>query len=350
MRLCYGVTLTRENIVRYVTIALLLQLSLLFAQDNRGINPIGQDIPEIGAGKYYALLIAVEDYKYIKKLDFPVKDATALRKVLGESYNFRRNDITFLKNPDRTAILKSFARLQKKLTSKDNLLIFYAGHGFYNESIGQGYWLPANADWESLAEWISNSDIRDQISAIRSKHTLLISDACFSGGIFNTRLARAPNRVVRQLYQLPSRRAISSGTLNEVPDKSVFAKYLLERLQSNQDAYISAEKLFSLFKEAVIYNSPIEQVPQYGVVQQAGDEGGDFIFVRAGTPSVSVTSKPPARTETRPETRNTMLNSEPPVKIETQPETGNEMPITTNNSRRIAEFRSTPLSNLGERN
>jgi hypothetical protein len=30
----------------------------------------------------------------------------------------------------------------------------------------------------------------------------------------------------------------------------------------------------------VINNSPNQQIPQYGDIQQAGDEGGDFIFIK----------------------------------------------------------------------
>ena len=40
---------------------------------------------------------------------------------------------------------------------------------------------------------------------------------------------------------------------------------------------LPSESLFSSFRTAVLNNSP--NVPQYGTVQNAGDEGGDFIFI-----------------------------------------------------------------------
>jgi hypothetical protein len=73
---------------------------------------------------------------------------------------------------------------------------------------------------------------------------------------------------------------MTSGALNQVPDKSVFLEYLIKRLEENQSKYLPAEQLFSSFKMAVINNSPEEQVPQYGEVKETGDEGGDFIFIR----------------------------------------------------------------------
>jgi len=41
---------------------------------------------------------------------------------------------------------------------------------------------------------------------------------------------------------------------------------------------LDAENLYINFKQAVINNGPT--VPQFGVIYDAGDEGGDFIFVR----------------------------------------------------------------------
>ena len=57
-------------------------------------------------------------------------------------------------------------------------------------------------------------------------------------------------------------------------------KYLLKNLETNQAEYLPAQDLFSTFKIAVLNNSVLDQIPQYGVVQGAGDEGGDFIFAR----------------------------------------------------------------------
>ncbi len=71
---------------------------------------------------------------------------------------------------------------------------------------------------------------------------------------------------------------MTSGTLTEVPDRSSFTKYLLERLNENNDTYLSSWQLFNSFRIAVINNSLA--LPQYGEIQNVGDEGGDFIFLR----------------------------------------------------------------------
>ncbi|MCK4747421.1 MAG: caspase family protein, partial [Bacteroidales bacterium] len=169
--------------------------------------------------------------------------------------------------------------LGEKVTSNDNLLIFYAGHGHWDDKTGIGYWLPHDAARSNTANWFRNSTLRDFIGSIRSRHTLLIADACFSGSIFKTRAGFAPEEQgIMKLHDLPSRKAMTSGTLKEVPDQSVFVRYLIRELKQNEARFLPSEALFGNFKTAVLNNSP--NVPQYGTIQNVGDEGGDFIFVR----------------------------------------------------------------------
>ena len=232
----------------------------------------------------YALFVAVEQYKddKINDLDKPVRDARNLKKVIMDNYNFKEKDVILLENPTRNEIVSTFDKLAKMMTPKDNLLIFYAGHGVWDSQLKKGYWLPADASRDVRSNWFSNGDLRDYISGIPSKHTLLIADACFSGGIFKTRdaFAKKADAAVLELYKLPSRQAMTSGAMKTVPDESVFLKYLTQRLEQNTKPFMGVEELFSSFKIAVINNSPNGQVPQFGEIKESGDEGGDFIFIK----------------------------------------------------------------------
>jgi len=72
---------------------------------------------------------------------------------------------------------------------------------------------------------------------------------------------------------------MASGMKNEeVPDKSVFIKYLIERLKENGEDYLSSEQLFYSFRHAVMNNTDV--MPKFGEIQDVGDEGGDFIFIK----------------------------------------------------------------------
>ena len=232
---------------------------------------------------YYALIIGESEYKYespnIPGLAFPVKDANRIKKLLVERYAFDAKNVRLLENPPRSAVIDAFEQLSAEVTPKDNVLIFYAGHGFYDKEKGFGYWLPSDARSTSKSDWIPNTIVRDYLGAISAKHTLLISDACFSGSIFRTRgVMEFMATKISEMYKYPSRRAMTSGSLSQVPDKSIFADYLIKRLEDNNDPFLPAQTLFYRIYEPVTNNSPA--TPQFGVVQSTGDEGGDFIFIK----------------------------------------------------------------------
>jgi hypothetical protein len=235
----------------------------------------------LNAGKYYALIIAVEQYEdpKISDLEHSVDDATALYNILVKYYTFEKENAKMLVNPKFEDIVIELDRLNKVVTDNDNLLIFFAGHGIWSEQSKVGYWLPSDARESNTANWFRNSTLRDYIGGIRSKHTLLIADACFSGSIFKSRsaFANAPS-AIEKVYDLPSRKAMTSGSLSEVPDKSIFLEYLIKRLNENEKPYLTSEELFYSMKTAVINNSPT--IPQFGEILNTGDEGGDFIFIK----------------------------------------------------------------------
>ena len=242
-------------------------------------NP--KDKIDVGFGKYYALIIGVSDYVDKSIVDLngePTKDAQALADVLISKYGFSAANVTVLKNPTDSQINRSFYQLRKKVGQSDNLLIFYAGHGNYDEASERGYWMPSNANMEFEDNIILNTTIVSHIKAINSKHTLLIADACFSGSIFKSRSYVQEEKNAKRKYSLTSRKAITSGTLKTVPNKSVFIKYLLKRLHENKDPYLSTRKLFDRIEEPVMNNSA--NTPQRGVIHGSGDEGGDFIFIK----------------------------------------------------------------------
>lgn len=255
----------------------------LKTQDIGEYDAIGQTlVAELGSRKYYALIIGIDEYDHseIIDLDHPVNDSKLLAEVLTEYYSFEVSDLTLLHNPTRAEIIEALDMLADQVSEKDNLLVFYAGHGIWNAQLNQGYWLPSDAAPDVKSNWLSNSTIRDYIGGIRTKHTLLIADACFSGGILKERALFANSKAILEMYKLPSRKALISGTLNTVYYNNVFMQYLLKNLKENTEPLLSADQLFRNFKTAVINNSPNGQVPQYGPISQAGDEGGDFILLR----------------------------------------------------------------------
>ena len=57
-----------------------------------------------------------------------------------------------------------------------------------------------------------------------------------------------------------------------------FIQQLLKKLGENEDDYLPAQQLFTRIYEPVVSNTATN--PVYGIIQGAGDGGGDFIFVK----------------------------------------------------------------------
>jgi uncharacterized caspase-like protein len=173
------------------------------------------------------------------------------------------------------------------VTENDNVMIFYSGHGDFNEEMQKGFWVPIDAKTKSMYNYISNEDIKAFLAGIKSKHTLLVTDACFSGDIFRGKTMTIPydntTKYYQKVYTLSSRKALTSGGVEPVMDggkdgHSVFTYYFLRALNSNEEAYFDAGQLFNDLKIPVENNS--YQTPAYSPVRNTGDEGGQFIFIK----------------------------------------------------------------------
>jgi len=232
------------------------------------------------APRYFALIMGANDYSddAITDLDNPIQDATKLYTVLVNRYTFDPSNVIFLKNPTREQMINAMDWLTRKVTKYDNLLVFYAGHGFWDKETDFGYWIPTDSKSNSTANWLANSQIKDYVAAIKAKHTLVIADACFGGSIFRSRKAfEEGSQSVKKAFDAPSRKAMTSGNLTEVPDRSVFLEQLVDKLNNNTKSYVTAEELFASIRNVVLSSSPV--TPMYGDIKDAGDQGGDFIFV-----------------------------------------------------------------------
>lgn len=229
-------------------------------------------------GKNYLFLIAIDQYKFWTPLKCAKNDVKKFARILQSKYQFEGSDITYL--PDSRAslrnILTEFRNLANKVTEEDNLIVYFSGHGHYIREIETGYWIPQNAHMEETYEdeFINTVIIVDKLRAIKSLHTFLIVDACFSGSLLATKKGASPTRSERH----KSRRVFTSGRADELVDDgpegghSPFANALLNSLIDNTKPYISASRLIVEVKE----NLNSEQSPQEGRIR--GDDGGDFVF------------------------------------------------------------------------
>jgi len=62
--------------------------------------------------------------------------------AISSNYTFERKNVLLLENPKKGRITGILDSLEARISPMDNLLIFYAGHGNWDEKKSIGYWLP----------------------------------------------------------------------------------------------------------------------------------------------------------------------------------------------------------------
>ena len=237
-------------------------------------------VPNLDYGEYHALIIGNNNYETLPDLRSAVNDAKAVSTLLDKDYGFK---VTTLVDAKRADVLRGLARLRQSVREEDNILIYYAGHGWLDEETDEGFWLPIDARQDDQSNWILTDRVVAQIRAMQAKHVMVVADSCFSGTI--TRAIRIDQRTpdyLQKIVKTKSRTALTSGGLEPVLDTgggrhSVFARSFISLLEDNQGV-LDGSTLFSDLRQKVMDNAA--QTPQYGNIHKAGHDGGDFLFVR----------------------------------------------------------------------
>jgi peptidoglycan hydrolase-like protein with peptidoglycan-binding domain len=239
--------------------------------------------PELAAldyGRYHAIVIGNAAYTSLPRLNTAVEDAKAVAAILEKDYGF---SVTLLTDATEATIAGTLIKLRWTLAPQDNLLVYYAGHGWYDEEAERGYWLPVDAVLDNRSKWISNADVTDMLKAIKAKHVIVVADSCYSGTLTRgLAIGGKTTGYVQDIVQRRARTVLTSGGLEPVLDgggggNSVFAEAFLGALRGNAGV-IDGEGVYQRVKDQVLLNA--EQTPQYGNIRLAGHDGGDFLFVR----------------------------------------------------------------------
>ena len=138
--------------------------------------------------KDYVLLFATDKYDNWTDLVNPVDDAHSLAKVLKEKYGF---ETEIVENPNQEDVYIKLAEYgQRNFKPQDQLMIFFAGHGYFDENFGEGFVVAKNSLENDKAKttYISHNRLRGVINNISSQHIFLAMDVCF-GGTFDPIIA-----------------------------------------------------------------------------------------------------------------------------------------------------------------
>lgn len=237
--------------------------------------------------KDYALVFATDNYDHWDDLVNPVNDGHTVANELREKYGF---ETEVVENADFETVFQKLREYnERKFRPQDQLLIFFAGHGMFDETFGEGYVVAKNsaANDISRASYISHARLRGIIDNIPCEHILLMMDVCF-GGTLDPVIARSRSahevsdrEFLARRFRYKTRKYLTSGGKEYVSDgipgkHSPFAAKLIEALRG----YGGEDRILTL-AELQITMEKLKQIPRFGSFG-ADEPLSDFVFVAKG--------------------------------------------------------------------
>jgi uncharacterized caspase-like protein len=233
----------------------------------------------------YALVIASDDYKNWPALSNPIFDATTIENDLTKIYGFK---VDHLWNPTRDQLRHKLDDLHAQhFNDQDQLFIFIAGHGDYDEANDIGYLVfPDTPSGHVYDDDLNLLELRQRIDTIHAKHIFLVMDSCFAGSLDPNLGAGGrgvydpiPLEKLRQrTADKKTRYFLTSGGKEYVPDgtpgsHSPFAALFIQALEkgSNASGYLNLSQLPHYFERLIT-------VPRAGNLR-SNEDGADFFFV-----------------------------------------------------------------------
>lgn len=272
-----------------------IQIRAIDVDNNTGVNSVtinralnADDVAKQGGsieGTNYALLIGTDKYNEFDALSNPVFDVNTIAKDLEESYGFQVNKMTNPTLEQFYSALRSYGG--KKYSSNDQLFIFVAGHGVFDNVFGDGYLVLTDSrkDDQNKTSYISHSNLRTILNNIDCQHIFLVLDVCF-GGTFDPVVARRGDdyealdktQFIRRKLQYRTRQYLTSGGKTYVSDgrpgaHSPFAREFIRGLRSMG----GADRVLTV-SEMLGFVEKVQPEPRHGEFGN-NEPGSDFLFI-----------------------------------------------------------------------
>lgn len=238
--------------------------------------------------KDYALIFATDNYENWDDLVNPVNDATTIDGILREKYGFQTEVVLNATLEEVSAKLYDYNT--RKFNPQDQLFVFFAGHGYYDEVLGEGYVVASNSLMNDKGKnsFLAHSILRQRLENIKCEHIFLTMDVCF-GGTFDPVLAKVraadamdeatdTQYLVRKLTKR-TRKYLTSGSKQYVPDGAPgkHSPFAAKFIQALREVGGGTGRILTLY-ELNTYFQKISTEPRFGSFG-SDDNASDFVFV-----------------------------------------------------------------------
>jgi hypothetical protein len=214
--------------------------------------------PEV---KVWAVVVGAAQYQHMKTLRYTDDDAykfyAFLKSIEGGALEDEQVSVLIDEGATQANILAAMRDTYRKADENDLILFYFSGHGL------PGSFLPTDYDGTNNA--LAHTDVRQLLDESRSRHKLVIADACHSGSLA-ARSGRSGAATLAAYYGGLTDASSSTALLMSSKEEEisledgglrsgVFSHYLIRGMKGeadrNRDLLISIPELFQYVHDGV---------------------------------------------------------------------------------------------------
>lgn len=202
----------------------------------RAASDVDRNIPYTSrsADKTVALIMANENYKNVSDVTAALNDGETFAKYCNLTLGIPKSQVLQFENltyAEMVGAINKLRQLVNALGDGVDIIVYYAGHGFPDESSKDAYLLPVDGDGYTTVVSYPLKKFYDELSGMRAENVMVFLDACFSGA-------------TRDGGMLAEARGIALKPREATPDGNM---YVLSAASDQQTALPYVEKNHGMF-------------------------------------------------------------------------------------------------------
>lgn len=208
-------------------------------------SDVDKNIPRTKQNNYnsFAFIIANENYPYAP-VPFSLNDGRIFKEYCNKTLGLPSENIYLYEDATYGMLVGAIEKMKDIANSYEgdaSIIFYYSGHGFPDEKHNTAYLLPVDGDATAITETgYGLAKLYKEISMLKTKTTLVLLDACFSGAKReDDMLSSARGVAIKVKEETPQGNLIvftaaqGDETAHQIEEKGhgLFTYYLLKELQ-----------------------------------------------------------------------------------------------------------------------
>lgn len=263
-------------------------------------SDVDRNIPETGIKNdhRYAIIIGNQDYHSYQRglnseqdVPFAAEDARVFKQYCQKTLGVKEENIVLLTDATAAKMYQEIELVVQlaNLDPQAEIIFYYAGHGYPDESTKEPYLIPVDVNATTLSSALSLYELYGKLTSTGASRVTVFLDACFSGG------GRDAGLVASRGIRLTPKKDALSGNLvvfsatsadqTALPyaekQHGMFTYYLLKKFQSSNGEFTYSELSDYLNKNVGVSSLRVnrkDQTPEVNIAPQVQDSWGEWRF------------------------------------------------------------------------